>query len=147
MVSSQLEEGTHPEAWESLRLGGQAKKGIHTTSHWLFPMDQEPGCSSPCCPADGVHSTVTAGPALENFKFRSCRAGLPGGGLFFNNKRESGPSFLLGTLEVSPSTDLTPTSLPAASKGRVGGRTPFARLLPSSPSSLPEAAGQKGRGL
>lgn len=56
--------------------------------------------------------------------------------------------FLLGTLEVSPPIDLTPISLPAASKGRVGEEPPSQVSCPGPAGQRVEAVegpGQEGR--
>ena len=44
---------------KSQRAGKEALK-----QHTLFPKGQGPGCSSWLCPAEGAHSTITAGQAL-----------------------------------------------------------------------------------
>lgn len=120
-----------------LKFGRQG--GIHTTQHPVFPMGPA-RLQFSLCPVDGAHSKVTVGPASElpvsyAAAGQRCQVVIS----FLNRKRQPGPFFLLGTLEVSPPIYLTPISLPTASKDRVGEEPP-------SQFSCPEGAEHKVRG-
>ena len=149
MVSSQLQRG-HILKFGNHQVSEGRQGGIET--HPLFPKGQALGCSSPLFPAEGAHSTITAGQAL-GFQDHQMKVVV----FFLIMKRTWGPSCLLGTLEGSSPTCLTPSSLLPASKGGAGekhlpsqGSCP-ASLFPPSWRQLgrwegaAEKAGQEGR--
>ena len=137
-------EGTHPAAWESLRLGGQAgrhPRNAPPLSHGPSARVQFPALFSRWRPKQrrsqpGLGSKASGQPCQVVVSFPQYEESL-------------GPSFLLGTPEVSPPTYVTLSSLPLASQGKAGEKNPpFSRLLPSFLiSSFLEAAGQEGGGL
>lgn len=134
MVSSRLKEGTRPEVWESLRFGGQAKASTQATplSHGrarvqfcLLSSRRRPQHSRSWRALQFPSLTAAGQPCQVAVSFLQLR------------KENPGPLFLLGALEVSPSTCLTPISLPRASKGRVGGELPHTQPLLTAPAQLP----------